>query len=235
MYQGSRILAVIPARGGSKGIKNKNIVDLCGKPLIAYTIESARKCEYIDRIIVSTDSEEIAMVARQYGADVPFMRPAEYAQDQSTTLEVILHVLKELDNRNERYDILILLQPTQPLRTSEDIDHALQVFFENNRDPLVSISEVDDHPILIRSVGEDNRLIKLLQTGSTCRRQDMPPFYRVNGCIYINNVCEINETTSFNDNMVPFIMDRKHSVDIDEETDLLYASLLINHTMEETK
>ena len=220
------ILAIIPARGGSKGIPHKNIIDLCGKPLIAYTIEAALKSKYIDYVLVSTDDEQIASVAKKYRAQVPFMRPAELASDTARTLDAILHSINTLKDMGKRFSDLVLLQPTEPLRTSTDIDRAIELYYENNRQSLVSVSEVDDHPILIRTI-EGNRLKPLLNVSSTCRRQDMPKYYRVNGCIYINPIEEINESTSFNDNSIPYVMEKNHSVDIDELSDLALAKYYI--------
>lgn len=226
MYNEKRIIAIIPARGGSKGIPRKNIINLCGKPLISYTIEAARKSKYIDYVMVSTDDEEIADVSKQYGAMIPFMRPAELASDTARTVDAILHCIKSLKELNECFSDLVLLQPTEPLRTVEDIDSAIEKYYENYPCSLVSLSEVDDHPILIRTI-EGNELRPLLNVSSTCRRQDMPKYYRVNGCIYINAVESINENTSFNDNLVPFIMEKSHSVDIDELSDLALAEYYI--------
>lgn len=227
MYRGKKILAFIPARGGSKGIKNKNIIPLCGKPLISYTIEAAKKSMFIDTVIVSTDSEKIAEVAKAYGAGVPFMRPPELASDTATTLQAVIHGINTLNSLGEFYDTLILLQPTQPLRDSDDIDNAIEVFFKEEKG-LVSVSEVEDHPILIRTIGSDGNLKKLLDCNSTCRRQDMPRYYRVNGCIYINDIRKIDENTSFNDNVTPFVMSKEHSVDIDEIKDLKIAEYYID-------
>src|SRR5690606_12646538 len=126
MYRDRRFLAVIPARGGSKGIPNKNIVDVNGKPLIQYTVEAALNSKYLDRIIVSTDSLEIAKVAKACGAEVPFLRPAELATDTSKTIEALLHAVREISTSNLRYDYLVLLQPTQPLRQSFHIDEAVE-------------------------------------------------------------------------------------------------------------
>ena len=223
MINGCRVLALIPARGGSKGIKDKNIVDLCGKPLLAYTVEAAVQSSYIDDVVVTTDSQVIADVAVKYGAQVPFMRPEHLAQDTSTTLEAVLHAIEELRKQRKDYDVLVLLQPTAPLRDAKDIDEAMEVFVANNRAPLVSVSEADDHPILMRTITEAGKLHNLLNVGSTCRRQDMPQIYRVNGSIYINNVMEINDSTSFNDNCIPYIMEKEHSIDIDEMIDLRIA------------
>lgn len=228
MFENKRILAIIPARGGSKGIPHKNIIDLCGKPLINYTIEAALGSKYIDYVIVSTDDQEIAKVARYCGAEIPFMRPAEFADDTSKTIDAVLYTVSELENIGEKFDILVLLQPTEPLRTAGDIDGAIDRYFECGCHSLVSVSEVDDHPILIRSV-EENQLKPLLNGSSTCRRQDMPIYYRVNGCIYINAISELNRKTSFNDNTVPYIMERSHSVDIDELSDLALARYYIEN------
>ena len=222
MFNNKRILAIIPARGGSKGIPHKNIIDLCGKPLIGYSIEAAIGSKYIDYVLVSTDDDLIAGIAKKYGAKVPFLRPAELASDTAKTLDVIIHAVKTLADLGFSFSDIVLLQPTQPLRTADDIDRAIECYYENSCQSLVSISEVDDHPLLIRSI-EENRLKPLLNVSSTCRRQDMPKYYRVNGCIYINPTSEISEETSFNDNVIPFVMDKSHSVDIDELCDLVMA------------
>lgn len=227
MFQDKKILAIIPARGGSKGIPHKNITKLCGKPLIGYTIEEALRSKYIDYVMVSTDDEEIARVSERFGAEVPFLRPAELATDTSKTIESVVYTIKTLQNIGKRFDSIVLLQPTQPLRTSQDIDGAVEKYERCGEAALASVSEVDDHPILIRSVRND-QLLPLLNGSSTCRRQDMPAFYRINGCIYINKVSEINYSTSFNDNSVPYIMEKSHSVDIDEAFDLVIAEYYLN-------
>lgn len=229
MFGKQKILALIPARGGSKGIKDKNIIPLAGKPLIAYSIEAAKKSKYIDSIVVTTDSEKIAEVAKKYEARVPFLRPAELAADTSKTIDAVLHAVKTLTSMGENYNTLVLLQPTQPLRTADDIDRAIELYYENGEDGLVSISSVDDSPLLIRSIGDDGKLINLLSQNSTCRRQDMPNYYKVNGCIYINKIEELDENTSFNDNKVPFIMDKEHSIDIDELSDLWMAECYLKN------
>ena len=224
----NKIVALIPARGGSKGIKNKNIIDLCGKPLISYTIQAALESKYIDKVIVSTDSQEIADVAIKYGAEVPFLRPGELASDTSKTIDAVMHAVGELEKRKEQYDILILLQATQPLRTADDIDSAIELFIKNKGQSLVSVSPVEDNPILIRTIDNLGRMNSILPMKSTCRRQDMPLYYRVNGCIYINLISELDLNTSFNDNKIPYIMPKERSVDIDEIKDLLIAQYYIS-------
>lgn len=223
MIEDKKVLALIPARGGSKGIKNKNIIELCGKPLIAYTVEVGKRSKYIDDIIITTDSKQIAEVAKSFGAEVPFMRPAEFATDDSRTIDTVVHAIKTLKSMGRNYDVLVLLQPTQPLRTVEDINGALEKFLERECESHVSVSAVSDHPILIRSINSSNELAPLLNIGSTVRRQDMPEYYKVNGCIYINKISDITEETSFNDNKFPYIMEASHSVDIDEVIDLVVA------------
>ncbi len=227
MYKDKKLLGLIPARGGSKGIPHKNIIDLCGKPLISYSIQAALNSRYIDSVIVSTDDEDIAGISRTYGAEVPFMRPAVLASDTSKTVDAVLHSIQWLKSAGRTYDTLILLQPTQPLRTSADIDSAITEYMDKDCTSLVSVSVVNDNPLLIRSI-RNGLLVPLLSSTSTCRRQDMPEYYRVNGCIYINEISGITPETSFNDNLLPFIMDRSHSVDIDEYCDLALAEYYIS-------
>lgn len=221
MISKKKVLAIIPARSGSKGIKDKNIISLNGKPLISYTIDAAKKSKYIDDIVLSTDSQRIANVAIKYGAEVPFIRPEELATDRSKTIDVVLHAINYLGNEGRFFDTLILLQPTSPLRTKEDIDCALEEYVKNDYKSLASINQVKEHPILIRSINDNGELSSLLNENSTVRRQDLSVYYRINGSIYINSIDEINELTSFNDNIFPFIMDTSHSIDIDDQIDLL--------------
>ena len=219
---------MIPARGGSKGIPHKNITDLCGKPLIYYTINAALKSSYIDYVLVSTDDEAIAEVSRACGAEVPFLRPAELASDTARTIDAVLHGINALRQKDLLFSDLVLLQPTAPLRDADDIDGAVERYFSSGCRSLVSVSEVDDHPILIRTIRE-GVLIPLLKGSSTCRRQDMDRYYRVNGCIYINPVDCLDEKTSFNDNEIPYVMEKSHSVDIDERSDCALAAYYIQN------
>ncbi len=229
MYKNKRILALIPARGGSKGIKNKNIVLLNGNPLISYSIKAALKSKYIDETVVTTDSEKIAKISKKYGASVPFMRPIELASDKSKTIDAVLHALKMLAKLGNHFDGLILLQPTQPLRTANDIDGAIELFFEKNLQGVASVSIVEDHPLLMRTIDENRNLHSLLEENSTCRRQEMKNYYKVNGCIYINQIDEISKDTSFNDNPIGFVMETSHSVDIDEIKDLYIAEVYLKY------
>lgn len=228
MINGFKVLAIIPARGGSKGIKDKNIKCLNGEPLIAYTIRNANKSKYIDKVFVSTDNKKIAEISKSIGAHVPFLRPDEISGDCAKTIDAVIYTIKKLREVEEQYDILILLQPTSPLRTTQDIDRALDVFVENSMQSLVSVCTVSESPVLMRTIS-NNKLIKILNVNSTIRRQDMPQFYRVNGAIYINSIKEISRDTSFNDNIIPFVMSIHSSIDIDSIDDFMLAEkFLIN-------
>jgi CMP-N-acetylneuraminic acid synthetase len=223
MINNKKVLALIPARGGSKGIKDKNIYPLYGKPLIAYSIDCAKRSKYIDEIVVSTDSIIIAEVAKNYGAYIPFLRPVELASDTAKSIDTVVHAIKWLEDHNEKFDIFVLLQPTSPLRTVEDLDGALEKFINSGEKSLVAVSLVSDNPILIRTINADGTMEKLLDLQSTVRRQDMKNYYRVNGSIYINKVSEINADTSLNDNEIPYIVKPENAIDIDEKKDLVLA------------
>ncbi len=229
MITNKKVLALIPARGGSKGIKNKNIINLAGKPLIAYSIKESLKSLYIDSVVVSTNSNKIKKVAEKFGARVPFMRPNKLSGDKSKTIDAVIHAINFLKGIGENYDVLILLQPTQPLRSCEDIDRSLEFFVKNKCKSTVSVCEVESHPILIRVMEKNNQLKRVLKKRSDVRRQDMGKFFSINGAIYINNVKDININTSFNDNELGFIMPRIRSIDIDEKIDLSIAEVFLKN------
>jgi CMP-N-acetylneuraminic acid synthetase len=222
MYNNKRILALIPARGGSKGIIGKNIYPLNGIPLISYTIREAIKSTYIDKCVVSTDDVKISDISRLENADI-VIRPARLSQDHSKTIDVVIHTIVQY----LCYDTLVLLQPTSPLRSATHIDRAIEEFFTTGEIPLCSISPVSDNPVLIRSIDNGNRLTKLMKSGSSVRRQDFANYYRVNGAIYIIRIRDISETTSFNDSPVGYPMPRVCSIDIDDRYDLLCAETII--------
>lgn len=215
-------LAYIPARGGSKGIPKKNIVQIGDLPLIAFTIVAALKSGLFERVMVSTDSQEIADVAKKYGAWIPFLRDPAVAQDGTTTIATVMSDKSRLEAMGEKFDEFVLLQCTSPFRTAEDIKGAVALA-EKIGAGVASVSPVSDHPLLMRTADEDGKLTKLLQVSSTCRRQDMPPFYRVNGAIYVNKWEELSPTLSFNDNPYGYIMEQKDSLDIDSLADLKRA------------
>jgi CMP-N,N'-diacetyllegionaminic acid synthase len=235
MYNGKSILAIIPARGGSKGIPRKNIKDMAGKPLIAWSIEAGRRSKYIDRIIVSTEDKEIRDIALKYGADVPFLRPYELAQDDTPGVAPILYTVKKLmtDEKN-KYEYIILLQPTSPLRNEKHIDEAIETFLHNNNqnkfNSLISVTELE-HPIYWnRLVEDDNKLRDYLKYDKSkkFRRQDFDKVYRLNGAIYLIERDALLKHMSFEtDNTMAYIMDKKSAIDIDCLDDFEYAEYYI--------
>ena len=228
MIENLKVIALIPARGGSKGVKDKNIKPLNGIPLIGHTICEAKKSNYIDYIFVSTDSEKIRAVSVEFGAQVPFLRNPEYATDTSKTIDAVMNDLTRLKNSDMNFDILVLLQPTSPLRTVQDIDNAIKTYVENGFKDVVSISESEENPVLMRCLDSEKRMSKLLDAQSTVRRQDMVTYYKVNGAIYVNNIEKLSLESSFNDNPIPYIMKKTHSVDIDTIDDFALAEYYIN-------
>lgn len=220
MINGKSVLCIIPARSGSKGIKDKNIKKLNGIPLIAYTINCAKKVKYIDEIIVSTDSQIYADIAVSYGAHVPFLRPLELSTDKSKTIDSIIFTINKL---KKKYEVLLLLQPTSPLRRPIDVENALCLAGEKNFRSVLSVNKVELNPFLIREINEKNELVKLLNTNSTVRRQDVKTFYTVNGSIYINLISELTSTTSFNDNEIGYVVSAEDSLDIDSIEDFILA------------
>lgn len=161
-------------------------------------------------------------MSRQCGAQVPFLRPAELASDTARTVDAVLHGINALHAAGREFTDLVLLQPTSPLRSTDDINDAIEHYFRCGREPLVSVCEVNDNPFIIRTIDE-GILTPLLNVSGNCRRQDMPVYYRLNGCIYINPIERLDENTSFGDNIIPYIMEKSHSVDIDEFCDLSLA------------
>ncbi|MEQ6356845.1 acylneuraminate cytidylyltransferase family protein [Lysinibacillus sp. M3] len=230
MIEDKRILAIVPARGGSKGIKNKNITAVKNKPLIAYTLEEAKLSKYIDSIYVSTDNEAIAKICSEHGVKVNELRPKELATDEAKTIDTVLYTIELLKEKGQVFDYVILLQPTQPLRRFFHIDEAIELIYSRNEESLVSVNKVEDHPILIRKLNKDGTLSNLLDFNSTVRRQDFENFYVVNGAIYINKINNsLNKFTSLNDNKLAYLMDRKYHLDIDEPADLKkFESFVLN-------
>lgn len=234
MYKDKKILAIIPARGGSKGIPKKNIIDLLGKPLLYYSIKSAKKSKYIDKVIVSTNDLEIAEVAKKLGTDVPFLRPEDISGDKSKSIDAFIHAIKELEKLEEKYDYVLLLQNTSPLRQSWHIDEAIEKLIESGERSLVSVSEVTEHPCIMRTLNEKNETINLMDMSGDVRRQDFPPIYIVNGAIYIQkNDKYLNLDTNLNGGKLAYVMAREYSVDIDEYLDLDIATHYLKKMMED--
>lgn len=232
MYKNKKFLAIIPARGGSKSIPNKNIMSICGKPLIAYTIDAGKKSKYIDEIIVSTDSDVIKMIAQKYGAKVPFLRPEELSNDTSKSIDVVMHAIDFYKKNNVSFDYVILLQPTSPLRTFEHLDKAIEKLIESNSTSLVSVCEADENPVLMRSI-ENEKLKEVISfEGTNLRRQDLPTFYIFNGALYINsNDMLINKKKFVDENTIPYVMDKESSIDIDTMLDARLVELIIKESI----
>lgn len=224
IYKNKKIAAIIPARKGSKGIPNKNIVLLDGIPLIEHTIRQTKKVEIIDKIIISTDSEEICNIAKKYDVEPNNLRPMELSNDSSIIYDVLKYEIKNYNLVEEGFEILILLQPTSPLRQDYMIENALKDFVDYQQKSAVSVSEVEEHPIFMRTIDKHNKLNKVLKVNSTVRRQDLSKYYKVNGMIYINKVHDIiNEYVSLNDNVSPIIVPKQFAIDIDTLDDLKMA------------
>jgi CMP-N-acetylneuraminic acid synthetase len=227
MYNGKTFLAIIPARGGSKRLPNKNILELKGKPLICWTIESALGCEYIDEIVVSSDSDRILEISRKYGIRT-IKRPPELATDTSPTIDAVKHVIQNLE---KKYDYVVLLQPTSPLRKSIHIREAIELLFQKNADAIISVCEAEHHPLWCNTLPQDLSMKNFLRKDIINKRsQDLPKYYRLNGAIYICKTDRlVSEGTFFvKDNIFAYIMDRKSSVDIDDEIDFKLAEILIS-------
>lgn len=226
------IAAIIPARGGSKGIPHKNIVDLGGLPLLGWSIRVAQQTPLIDKIYVSTDDLEIANVAKNLGAEVPFLRPSSLALDNSKTVDSIADFLTKLKNSNICPDIVVLLQPTQPFRSSNTVTKAIKLFMTRNAGVL-TVSPATEHPILLRSLNFENfQLTQILpNVSSTVRRQDFNKIYKVNGAVYVNSSSDYFERASLNDNPFAVLTSKIEGVDIDEPEDLEYAKWLLSREL----
>ena len=218
-------LAIIPARGGSKRLPRKNILDLCGKPLISWSIEAALKSKYISKVVVSSDDEEILNISSNFGADI-IKRPYELANDTATTFDTVKHTIDNFEN----YDYIVLLQPTSPLRNEKHIDEAIELLEEKQADAIVSVCEMDHSPLWSNTLPKDGNMNNFLRDEVLNKRsQDLEKYYRVNGAVYICKTDKLLENKSFflKDNIFAYIMDRKSSIDIDEEIDFLFVQRVI--------
>jgi len=227
MYKGKRILATLSARGGSKGIPGKNIRDLGGLPLIAWSIREGRRSAYIDRIIVSSDDEGILAVARAHGAETPFVRPAELARDDTPGVDPVLHAIEAL--KPEEYDYVVLLQPTSPLRTVEDIDGCIERCLDNDWPCLISVCESASSPYYIFQMDSIGRMVPVMKQDSFhTRRQDLPKTVEPNGAVYVAKCDWLARTRSY---LTPetrgYEMPTERSRDIDELLDFEICEFLL--------
>ncbi len=223
-------LAIISARGGSKGIPGKNIRPVAGKPLIAWTIAAARESAVFQRIIVSTDSQEIAEAARQNGAEIPFMRPADLARDDTSGTDPVVHAVQWLElHENFISEWVMLLQPTSPLRASQDIRRAVALAEQKNADAVVSVAPVEDHPYWMKRIDTDGCLEDFIRLEKPInRRQDLPEVYALNGAIYlVRRTVLMAQETLFPQRTYALVMPRERSLDVDTPWDLYVADLIL--------
>ena len=230
--EGLNILGIIPARGGSKGIPHKNITKLNGKPLIVHTIEAAKKSKLLNKIVVSTDDKKIATISKRHGIQV-IHRPSKLAKDDTGGTPVFIHTIKEIMQEDFEPDIIVILQPTSPLRNNQDIDNAIRLFLNNNCDSVVSICKVEHPPFWIFKKTNSDKLNRFIKTGKTIkRRQDSPPLYRLNGAVYVTTKQNLFKTKKIiTSNIRGYVMPVERSADIDSYFDLKISELLLKHKL----
>jgi len=229
------ILAVIPARGGSKRLPHKNILYLQDKPLIAWSIEAGLKSKYVDEVMVTTDDEEIAQIATKYGARVPFLRPKELATDTATTFAAIKHTIEFYQNNFLKvFNYILLLQPTSPLRSQQDIDRALELLEEKSGDAVISVCETEHSPLWANTLPKDLSMSNFLKEETKNKRsQDLDKYYRLNGAIYIYKTKKLLEEETFflKDNIFAYIMPQESSIDIDTLLDFKICEAILNNRL----
>ncbi len=232
MYSNKRILAIIPARSGSKGLRHKNIKLLNDKPLIAYTIEAAIESDIFTDIVVSTDSEEYASISKRYGASIPFLRPDELASDIASSADMIVYTIQRLKELGKVYNYFVLLQPTSPLRKASDIKNAADLLIENKLDSVVSVCEAEHSLSIYNTLGDSLSLEGFINKNSATRRQDDKKYYRINGSIYISNVKKyLSERDFYGKKSKAYIMSRESSIDIDTELDFKIAEYIMTQDL----
>ncbi len=226
----SSILVIIPARGGSKGISNKNISSLGGKPLLAWTILAAKQVNSIARIVVTTDSPDIAEVAKEYQAEVPFLRPRELALDDTPGMAPLIHAIRWLEeHQNYRPEYVMCLQPTSPLRSARDIETAIEIALEKDADGVVSVAPVKQHPEWMKQVDAEGRLQDYLASEQLAiRRQDLSAIYALNGAIYMaRRHIVLEKMTWYTHETYAYVMPTERSIDIDTPWDLHLADMIL--------
>ena len=215
----NKILAIIPARGGSKGVPRKNIKSLCGKPLICYSIKAGLESKYIDRVVVSTEDKEIAAVARKYNAEV-IDRPKELAKDNSPAFLTYKHVLENLKEKGKYFpDIVTILQPTSPLRKTEDVDESIEIFVNNSCDSVISVTE--DNEMYWGFRIEEKQLNPIFDKKYlSMNRKKLPKLYRLNGAVFVSTPQKMLENKGFHgEKVIPYVMPPERSIDIDTVID----------------
>lgn len=229
MNNNLRNIALIPARSGSKGLIDKNIKSLANKPLIAYSIESAIQSNIFDCVHLSTDSEEYAKIGRNYGADIPFLRTTEKSSDSANTIDVVKEVLHNYRNKGEEFDLVTILQPTSPLRSSENIIKAYEMFKTKNAKAIVSVCEMEHSPLWSNTLPKDCSMSEFINKDNIIPRQMLPTYYRINGAIYMIDINFLYEDNNiYREGCYAYIMDWKNSIDIDTIYDFKMAELILN-------
>lgn len=225
MIENNSVLAVIPARGGSKGVPRKNVRKVAGRPLIAWTIEEAKKSQYIDRLILSSEDSEIISVSRSLGCEVPFVRPSELSKDDTPGIEPVIHAIQSLPG----YDYVALLQPTSPLRKVQDIDGCIELCVSSKASSCVSITLADKSPFWMYTLNGKGMINKFIDNSILIQqRQDLPKVYALNGAVYVCATEALIQNKSFLlTNTVGYIMSKINSIDIDSELDLFVAEQLM--------
>ncbi|WP_318484959.1 acylneuraminate cytidylyltransferase family protein [Photobacterium leiognathi] len=221
-----KILAIIPARGGSKRLPRKNILELCGKPLIQWTIDAALNCSEIDTVMVSTDCREIADVARRQGVEVPYLRSPELSSDTASSADVVIDVIEYYKSIGKHFDAIMLLQPTSPLRSASDIKNAVILFNEKKANAVVSVAECDHSPLWCNTLSDDLCMDNFIPDEvKKLRSQDLPTYYRLNGAIYLVDIkCFCEYRTFMPQNTYSLIMNKNSSIDIDDRLDFIIAT-----------
>lgn len=225
-----KTIAIIPARSGSKGLKDKNIKKINGKPLLAYSIEAAIESKIFDVVMVSTDSEKYAHIAAEYGAEVPFLRSSKTASDEATTRDCILEVLNAYEKLGKTFDRFMILQPTSPLRTAQNIIDADVIYNEKHAKSVVGVCEVDHSPLWCNTIDDNLSMDKFIEIKNVQRRQALKIFYRINGAIYLHDTEYYRENEFFYDQYsFACLMKKEESIDIDDELDFKIAEVFINN------
>jgi len=232
MINGNKVLGIIPARGGSKGITDKNIKELAGEPLIVWTIEEVNRCDIIDKTIISTDSEKIADIAKKYGGDVPFLRPKKLATDTAKGIDVIFHAISLYE---KEFDIIAVFQPTSPLRKLKNIKEAFKLLADKNAKAVVSVCKSDHPPLWVNTLPEDGNMKDFISPGiKNKNRQEIDNYYKLNGAIYISYISYFKKNRGFYGNRTyAYIMPKVNSVDIDDIIDFRFAEFLIKEGLNE--
>lgn len=224
-----KILGLILARGGSKGIKNKNIKRFCNKPLIYWTIKKALKSKMLTDIILSTDSSKIALFGKKFGANVPFLRPKKYASDKSSSIDAIEHAINFLKRSGKNYDYIFLLEPTSPFRDHNDIDRSIKKILSTNAEALISICKTEKHNPLFLFRRKDNDLLIAVEKSRKkyLRRQELSPVYFIDGSIYISKIKTLLSKRTFcHSKTIGFELPKWKSIEIDDTLDWILAETI---------